>query len=67
MFAKCKNLDCDLSHWDISQVITMQHMFYNSGFEGNISDWNVNKFTVTSKMFLKSPLENNPPAWYKDI
>lgn len=67
MFAKCENLNCDLSHWNVSQVINMQHMFYLSNFSNDISSWKIKSNAATSKMFLKSPLENNPPVWYKDI
>ena len=58
----------DISKWNVSNVIHMTYMFYESKFNGSngdISDWDVSSVRNMYGMFENSPLEKNPPKWYK--
>ena len=42
----------DISKWDVSRVIDMNHMFsHASSFHGDISKWDVSKVTDMIGMF----------------
>ena len=45
----------DISEWDTSNVLYMDHMFENNQiFNGDISKWNVNKLVSAYKMFFNA-------------
>lgn len=45
------HFDGDISQWNVSNVITMENMFYNTPFNQDISQWNVSKVQNMSSMF----------------
>ena len=54
MFYSCKNFDCDLSNWDVSNVEKIDHMFCECRiFIGKgLDNWNISKKVVDmSNMF----------------
>ena len=64
-YSKFTGENGDISNWDVSNVIDMSHMFYNSKFNSDISGWNVSNLADIRWMFKGCPLQNNPPKWYK--
>ncbi|WP_334086485.1 BspA family leucine-rich repeat surface protein [Helicobacter typhlonius] len=67
MFSGVKNLNADISGWDVSKVKNMNGMFYNSNFNQNLDKWQVRSDCDVGYMFKGTPLEKNPPKWYKKI
>ena len=66
MFYDCKNFDCDLSKWNVSNVISMSSLFNGcKNFEGKgLDKWDVSKaediryiFSGCDKIAI--------PNWYK--
>ncbi len=53
----------DISQWNVSNVIDMRYMFFNSKFNGNISQWNVGKVTYMSDMFSNSLFNQDISNW----
>ena len=51
MFAATKNVNTNISHWDVSHIITMSNLFAGSNFNGDISKWNVSNVVDMSAMF----------------
>ena len=53
MFMGCKNFDSDLSGWDVSNVTTMEHMFFRcESFKGKgLENWDVSNVKDISGMF----------------
>ena len=53
MFYKCKNLNCDLSKWDVHNVKTMEYMFtWCDNFVGKgLENWDVSNVENMSYMF----------------
>ena len=49
-----KDINNNLSNWNVSQVIDMSYMFYFSGFSGGLSDWNVSQVTDMIGMFFNA-------------
>ena len=43
--------DADLNHIDVSEVTTMEALFENTGFCGDVNKWNVGKLQNATKMF----------------
>ena len=60
-----ENGNFDISDWNVSNVINMAYMFFNSNFNGDISNWDVSKVEDMLFIFGNCPLKNNPPKWYK--
>ena len=54
MFNNCKNFNCDLSNWNVSNVNTMERMFYGCEiFEGKgLENWDVSNVDNMSNMFF---------------
>ena len=67
MFSENLYFEGDLSEWDVSNVINMDHMFYRSAFDKNISEWNVSYGVNMFYIFKDSELERKDaiPEWYK--
>ncbi len=53
----------DISKWNVSQVETMEGMFYRSEFNGNISDWNLNHLHYAPMMFSHSYFNQDISRW----
>ena len=66
MFYNCKNLYCDLSNWNVSNVEDMSYMFYGCKlFESDLSNWDVSKVMNITEMFKGCKLARKKPTWYK--
>ena len=57
MFNECINFDCDLSNWDVSNVVSMEFIFSNcDNFKGKgLDKWNVSNVKHTRYMFFECP------------
>lgn len=54
MFNGCDSLDCDLSRWDVSNVVNMDSMFFGcKNFNSDLSKWNVGNVRNMSMMFAR--------------
>lgn len=55
--------------WDVSNVTSMDNMFTNSKFCGNIEGWNVTNVESMDELFDGSALEKSGevPKWYRDL
>ena len=61
MFKQAINFNGDLSHWDTSNVTTMEYMFHcdkykgkDCKFNGDLSNWNTSKVTNMAYMFANT-------------
>ena len=64
-FAKCVNLNDNISSWDLSSVITTRSMFegclqFNNGGSSLINNWNTSNVTNMSSMFALCQNFNQP-------
>ena len=51
----------DISSWDVSNVTTMEYMFFNAEvFNQNISSWDVSNVTKMRYMFFNAEVFNQP-------
>ena len=67
MFTSCKDFNCDISNWDVSNVITMDNMFYGcANFNCDLSRWDVSKVGTHHISIFKgcSISEHNKPKFY---
>ena len=58
-----RNFNGDISRWDVSNVVAMAGLFYNSEFNGDISNWNVSNVTDMSNMFCGSKFNGDISKW----
>ena len=67
MFFECKNFNCDLSDWDVSNVVQFDHTFYGcKKFTGKgLENWNVSNVEYMGNMFDGCDSLKNIPSWYK--
>ena len=53
-----KSFNQDLSAWDVSNVTTMEYMFYEaSSFNQDLSAWDVSNVTTMSICFISTKLQ----------
>ena len=65
MFYFCKNLNSDLSNWDVSNVKDMHYMFYKCrSFNSDLSNWDVSKVENMTGMFSECDSLKIKPSWY---
>ncbi len=58
-----KKFNGNISHWDVSHVINMKNMFFNSKFNGDISKWNTENVKNMSFMFQMSEFNGDISQW----
>ncbi len=64
MFSTTEFFDCDINHWDTSQVTDMSSMFYHAqNFNGLISSWGVSNVTNMESMFEGSGFDQKIGDW----
>lgn len=63
LFIDIKEINGSISGWDVSNVINMEAMFYNSKFNPDISNWNVSKVTNMSCMFYNTNFDKDISKW----
>ena len=52
MFYYCNKFNCDLSNWDVSNIINFSSMFYNcESFNIDLSKWDVSNGVIFEFMF----------------
>lgn len=59
----CCNFNGDVSKWNVSNVIDMKAMFYESKFTGDISNWNTSKVVYMNYMFGFSKFNGDISQW----
>lgn len=53
MFDGCKDFNCDLSDWNVSNVKTMSSMFFGcSEFKSNLSKWETRVSNVRNMTYM---------------
>ena len=60
---KGKDVNGDISSWDVSNVTRMDGLFQNSSFNGDISMWDVSKVAIMTAMFKQSDFQGDISMW----
>ena len=58
-----QGLNANLNHIDVSNVESMDFMFYDSAFNGNISKWDVSNVESMEYMFMESKFNKAISKW----
>ncbi|CAM1354020.1 BspA family leucine-rich repeat surface protein [Tenacibaculum insulae] len=63
-FRDCTNMGSpNLNGWDVSNITTMESMFRNTNFNGNITNWDVGKVNSFYRMLCQSSFNQNISGW----
>ena len=57
------NFNQDISSWDVSSVMNMSYMFYNTTFNQDIGDWDVSNVTNMDGMFFNTTFNQDIGDW----
>jgi trimeric autotransporter adhesin len=64
MFSSAVTFRGSISNWDVVKVTSLEAMFTNTGFNGDISAWNVGNVEITNQMFYNNRnFAGNLSAW----
>ena len=58
-----QGLNANLNHIDVSNVKSMDFIFYDSAFNGNISKWDVSNVESMDYMFMESKFNKDISKW----
>ncbi len=61
--ASLRNFNGDISKWDVSNVMRMDEIFWQSSFTGDISGWDVSKVVNMNSMFKESRFNGDISGW----
>tara|TARA_B100001179_G_C18602890_1_gene411634 strand:- start:1933 stop:5316 length:3384 start_codon:yes stop_codon:yes gene_type:complete len=62
-FSNAQNISGDLNHWNVSNVIYMNHMFAGSNTNLKISNWDVSQVQNMSSMFASGKVNYDISLW----
>jgi hypothetical protein len=69
LFSGVENFQGNISNWDVSNVVTMDHMFFSWSipFDMDLSAWNVSRVESFSHMFRGSSFTDMIQCWCWEI
>ena len=63
MFRLCEDFNQDISHWDVSKVQNMSHLFSVTKFNYDIGGWDVSSVTDMSSLFYGTNFSYDLNEW----
>lgn len=54
---------CSLNHLDVSRMTSLELVFSNTSFVGDISEWDVSNVTAMTEMFYNCPFNGDISNW----